>query len=160
MPAPEQFSLTLSRLHGYEFETRFDWPEVPPIKLDEPAPLGGGAGPNASRLVGAAVGNCLSASLLFCLEKGKQRVNRIETAVTGTMMRNPRGRLRIGKLDVRITLEVQADRPERVSRCFELFEDYCVVTASVRRGIPVSVVIVDPNGKELHRQEDEPREPA
>jgi hypothetical protein len=75
-------------------------------------------------------------------------------------MRNPRGRLRVGKLDVRITLDVAADQPERARRCFELFEDYCVVTAAVRQGIPVSVVIVDPAGRELFRREDPARTPA
>jgi hypothetical protein len=59
----------------------------------------------------------------------------------------------------RYAFEVSLDW-ERVRRCFGLFEDYCVVTAGVRNGIPVSVVIVDPSGEELYRQEDEPREPA
>lgn len=155
-----QFTLQLDRREGYEFAVKFDWERARPLLVDEPEPLGQRNGPNASRLIAAAVGNCLSASLLFCLEKAKQRVNRLHTDVAGTMMRNARGRLRVGKLDVRITLDVAADQPERVNRCFELFEDYCVVTASVRKGIPVSVVIVDSNGRELYRQEDEAREPA
>jgi uncharacterized OsmC-like protein len=160
MAEGQQFVLRLDRRAGYAFDVRFDWERVTPLLVDEPQPLGGSRGPNASRLVGAAVGNCLSASLLFCLEKAKQTVNSLHTDVVGTMMRNPRGRLRIGKLDVRITLDVGAGRPERVARCFELFEDYCVVTASVRQGIPVSVTIVDPTGRVLYRQEDEAREPV
>ena len=160
MPSEGQFTLQLDRRERYEFAVKFDWERVHPLLVDEPEPLGQGNGPNASRLVGAAVGNCLSASLLFCLEKAKQTVKRLHTDVVGTMTRNARGRLRVGKIDVRITLDLAADQPERVTRCFELFEDYCVVTASVRRGIPVSVVIVDPSGRELYRQEDEAREPA
>ncbi len=148
------FSLRLERITGYEFETRFDWNQVEPLLLDEPEPLGGSKGPNASRLVGAAVGNCLSASLLFCLEKAKQDVKAIRTEVAGTMMRNERKRLRIGKLDVRITLDVDAREPDRVTRCLELFEDYCVVTASVRKGISTSVVVTDPAGVELYRHDD------
>ena len=42
----------------------------------------------------------------------------------------------------RYAFEVSLDW-ERVRRCFGLFEDYCVVTAGVRNGIPVSVVIVE-----------------
>ncbi len=148
------FSLRLERITGYEFETRFDWNQVEPLLLDEPEPLGGSKGPNASRLVGAAVGNCLSASLLFCLEKAKQDVKAIRTEVAGTMMRNERKRLRIGKLDVHITLDVDAREPDRVTRCLELFEDYCVVTASVRKGISTSVVVTDPAGVELYRHDD------
>lgn len=155
MSAPDHFSLTLERRTGFEFEVGFDWDHLPPLLLDEPEPLGARAGPNAARLIGAAVGNCLSASLVFCLERAKQEVNRIRTEVQGTMARNDRGRLRIGRLDVRIELDVSGDQPERVRRCFGLFEDYCVVTASVRKGIPVSVVIVEPLGRELYRQDAE-----
>lgn len=149
-----QFSLRLERLTGFEFETRFDWEQVAPLLLDEPQPLGGGKGPNASRLIGAAVGNCLSASRLFCLEKAKQQVKAIHTEVTGTMARNERGRMRIGKLDVHITLDVAAEQLDRVNRCLQLFEDYCVVTASVRKGIPTSVVVTNPAGEELYHQDD------
>ena len=148
-----QFSLSLDRIANYQFETRFDNDQFGPLLLDEPVPLGDDKGPNASRLVGAAVGNCLSASLLFCLEKAKQQVNEIKTDVVGTMRRNEKGRWRIGQLDVRITLDVVADQAQRVNRCLSLFEDYCVVTASVRKGIPVNVVVNDPQGNELFRQD-------
>jgi hypothetical protein len=36
-------------------------------------------------------------------------------------------------------------------RCLDLFEDFCVVTASVRQGIPVTVEVVGPAGEVLHR---------
>jgi uncharacterized OsmC-like protein len=147
-----QFSLTLNRITKYQFETRFDNDQLAPLLLDEPVPLGDDKGPNASRLVGAAVGDCLSASLLFCLEKAKQQVNGIKTDVVGTMRRNEKGRWRIAQLDVRITLDVVADQAQRVSRCLNLFEDYCVVTASVRKGILVNVVVLDPQGNELFKQ--------
>jgi uncharacterized OsmC-like protein len=160
MAETDQFRVHLDRRERYEFEARFDWESVKPLVVDEPEPLGRGGGPNAARLIGAAVGNCLSASLLFCLEKARQTVRGLHTDVVGTMMRNPRGRLRVGKLDVRVTLDVVADQPERVHRCFELFEDYCVVTAGVRQGIPVSIVIVDPAGRERFRREDPARQPA
>lgn len=160
MPDERQFTVTLDRRQRYEFETRFDWAGVPPLLLDEPEPLGEQKGPNAARLIGAAVGNCLTASLVFCVEKGKLAVRSTRTDVTGTIARNGRGRMRLARLDVRITLDVGAEQRERVARCLELFEDYCVVTAGVRQGIPVSVVVLDPEGRELYRQEDAPREPA
>jgi uncharacterized OsmC-like protein len=160
VPEHDQFAVHLDRRDRYEFEARFDGENVEPLVVDEPEPLGRSRGPNAARLIGAAVGNCLSSSLMFCLEKARQNLRDLRTDVVGTMMRNPRGRLRVGKLDVRITLDVAADQPERARRCFELFEDYCVVTAAVRQGIPVSVVIVDPAGRELFRREDPARTPA
>jgi len=152
MPDETRFSLSLDRITNYQFETRFDNDQLEPLLLDEPVPLGDDKGPNASRLVGAAVGDCLSASLLFCLDKAKQQVNGIKTDVVGTMRRNERGRWRITELDVRITLDVVANQAQRVNRCLSLFEDYCVVTASVRKGIPVNVAVFDPQGNELFRQ--------
>jgi uncharacterized OsmC-like protein len=147
-----QFSLRLERITGYQFETRFDLDHLEPLVLDEPEPLGEDKGPNASRLVGAAVGNCLSASLLFCLQKAKQRVNQIKTDVVGTSRRNERGRWRIARLEVTITLDVAADHAERITRCLALFEDYCVVTASVRKGIQVDVMVKDSKGNEMFYQ--------
>lgn len=146
------FSLTLERVGNYEFETKFDLEHLPPILLDEPPPLGGNKGPNASRMLAAAVGNCLSASLLFCLEKSKVSGQSVKTNVTGTLIRNEKGRLRVGRLDVHIKIDIPGETPQRTSRCLELFEDYCVVTASVRKGIQVNVRVSDVQGNELFRR--------
>jgi len=37
--------------------------------MDEPEPMGGNSGPNACKVLAATIGNCLTASLLFCLQK-------------------------------------------------------------------------------------------
>ncbi|RMG27295.1 MAG: OsmC family peroxiredoxin [Methanobacteriota archaeon] len=143
------FSLELERVNKFEFRTNFDWESVPPLTLDEPEPLGEQKGPNASRLVGAAVGNCLSASLLFCLEKGQAKVRTLKTRVEGFLKRNEKGRLRLGGFDVTIVLDVESEQSGRVSRCLDLFEDYCVVTATIRQAIPVNVRVEDANGNVL-----------
>lgn len=137
----ETFSLSLELERNYAFAVTFDDERFPPLLLDEPEPLGESRGPNAARLIGAAVGNCLGASLLFCLRKAHVDVEGLRVDVTGELIRNERGRLRIGAL--RITLDPQvsdADRP-RMARCLELFEDFCIVTESVRRGIDVDVSV-------------------
>jgi uncharacterized OsmC-like protein len=156
MPDETRFALGLDRITGYAFETRFDWQKAGPLRLDEPEPLGGGTGPNAARLVGAAIGHCLSASLLFCLEKAKQPVTAIKADVAGAVRRNEKGRWRIARLDVRIAVDVSGGQLERVRRCLELFEDYCVVTASVRKGVQVNVVVTDPHGTEMFRRDSAP----
>jgi organic hydroperoxide reductase OsmC/OhrA len=144
------FDLELEQLGGYEFKVKFDNAAFAELLLDEPAPLGGDKGPNASRLIGAAVANCLSASLMFCLAgKFKQQVGPLHTRVHGELVRNPQNRLRIGRLDVTIQLSESAADVRHLDRCLAQFEDFCVVTESVRHGIPVGVRVVDANGAEV-----------
>jgi uncharacterized OsmC-like protein len=145
------FSLELEQLEGYEFKVRFDWPEVPELLLDEPEPLGHKRGPNAARLVAAAVANCLSASLVFCLKtKFKGNPKPIRSRVTGQLAKNERGRYRIGGFQVTIDLgDDVADIPN-MDRCREQFEDFCIVTESIRHGIPVSVRVLDASGQLVH----------
>jgi organic hydroperoxide reductase OsmC/OhrA len=136
-----RFSLTLDRIEKYRFDAHFDDDSWPALRLDEPEPLGEGTGPNASRVLGAAIGNCLSASLLFCLEKARVPVGDVTTRVEGRMTRNERGRLRIGEVKVTIQPRVEGIPRSRLSRCIELFEDFCVVTATVRDGLDVKVEV-------------------
>lgn len=76
------FALSLERLQNYEFRVTFDWDHLAPIIVDESEPLGQRRGPNPSRLLAAAVGDCLSASLRFCLQKAKMRRSAISTTAS------------------------------------------------------------------------------
>jgi organic hydroperoxide reductase OsmC/OhrA len=144
------FSVELEQREGYEFLVRFDRPKDAELLLDEPPPLGAEHGPNAARLVAAAVANCLSASLVFCLRgKFKQDPGPIRAMATGTLERNDKGRTRIAGIDVVLSLAEPKGRLAHLDRCLEQFEDFCVVTESVRRGIPVSVKVLDEAGAEL-----------
>jgi uncharacterized OsmC-like protein len=136
-----QFDLTLRLEEGYRFSVEFDDPAVAPLVVDEPAPLGGGEGPNAVRLLGAAVGNCLAASLLFCLKRSRVEVSELRVGVTGRVERNESGRHRVAGLRVRLHPGIaEADR-DRLRRCEGLFEDFCIVTQSVRDGLDVEVEV-------------------
>ena len=144
------FSVELEQREGYEFVVRFDHPKGAELLLDEPPPLGKDHGPNAARLVAAAVANCLSASLVFCLRgKFRQNPGPIRAMATGTLERNEKGRVRIAGIDVVISLADDKASVPHLERCLEQFEDFCIVTESVRRGIPVSVKVVDEAGVEL-----------
>lgn len=148
----QNFTLTLEQAQNYEFRVKFDWPGVPDLLLDEPDPLGAKRGPNAARLVAAAVANCLSASLYFCLHgKFKQEPGPIKAEVTGRLERNERGRYRIGGIDVAISLADDAAALKYLDRCSEQFEDFCVVTESIRNGTPVTVKVTDAAGKVVHQ---------
>ena len=136
-----EFAVTLEQTQDFEFKLRFDESQFPEWDLDEPAPLGRDAGPNAARILAGAIGNCLSASLLFCARKGKVRLGPIRTRVRTRIVRNERGRLRIGGVEVEIDPALADEEKQKALRCLDLFEDYCVVTASVREGIDVKVSV-------------------
>ena len=59
----QDFSIDLALNGAYEMEVDFGLPGVDTLTVDEPLPLGGGEGPNPARLLAAAVGSCMSASL-------------------------------------------------------------------------------------------------
>ncbi len=141
MADTEQVTVSVELKQGYQFLADFGAGVVPGLLMDEPEPLGEGQGPNASRLLAAAVANCLSASLLFCLRKAHVDVHGMRSEATATLVRDPRGRLRVGSIAVRIHPEVEQAESGRFARCLELFEDFCVVTQSVRSGLDVSVEV-------------------
>ena len=138
---PETFDISLTLEEDFRFRVDFGQPGVPDLRVDEPEPLGDGEGPNASRLLAAAVGNCLSASALFCLRKAKVDVAGMRTEVHTELVRNEDGRLRIGKIDVSLHPEFADGNEARIARCLDLFEDFCLVTESVRSGIEVDVEV-------------------
>jgi organic hydroperoxide reductase OsmC/OhrA len=150
MSNERDYHITLRSVQGYEFVAEFDDAEdLPPLVFDEPPPLGESCGPNAAAVLGAAVGNCLAASLAFCLRKSRLEIERLTAHVVTHVIRNEQGRFRVGGIDVELTPTLTADDSARFARCEALFEDFCVVTESVRRGIPVNVTFTQPKVVEL-----------
>lgn len=148
----DTFQVQLERLDGYRFQVDFGEPAIPTLQVDEGPPLGQGAGPNPSKLLATALADCLSASLVFCLSKSRVEVGALRTTATGTYVRNERKRLRIGRIDVVLRPELPGSDPAAVQKCLELFEDFCVVTASVRQGMTVGVRVEGAAGKVLYER--------
>ncbi|MGE5571385.1 MAG: OsmC family protein [Rhodospirillales bacterium] len=135
----KEFAISIDQVRDYEFRVRFDKEHIPELAVDEPAPLGKDAGPSPARLLAAAIGNCLSASLLFCARKAQAEFSGLHTDVKVTIVRNERKRLRVGRVEVTIEPKLADEDREKAARCLEVFEDFCIVTESVRTGIPVKV---------------------
>ena len=136
-----ELTLTMDLQDGYRFLVDFEQEDVADLLIDEPEPLGEGSGPNAARVLAAAVGNCLSASALYCLHRARIEVHGMHTTVSGSLERNDAGRLRVKGFRVLIEPVVEESQQPRMGRCLELFEDFCVVTQSVRAGIEVDVAV-------------------
>jgi organic hydroperoxide reductase OsmC/OhrA len=137
--AVSEFSIGIDQIEDFEFRVSFDKPHYEELQMDEPEPLGRDAAPNPSRILAAAVGDCLCASLLFCARKARVQLGRVAATVRVQMVRNAEGRLRIGRVEVEIDPRMPAAEKEKAARCLTLFEDFCVVTQSVREGIDVDV---------------------
>jgi len=137
----EKIHAHLKRLNGYKFEISIDELEGSRIVMDEPAPVGTSEGPTAAMMLSSAVGHCLSSSLLFCLEKSRIKAKDLSTDVELSMERNERGRWRIGGIKVKIRPLVDNIDLEKLERCKSLFEDFCIVTASVREGVKIDVEV-------------------
>jgi uncharacterized OsmC-like protein len=151
MADQHNFTIQIAQENDFQFRVTFDGPDMPALLLDEPAPLGRNAGPNAARLVAAAVANCLSASLLFSMRKFKQDAAQLTATATTRIARNDKGRFRIAGIDVAIQLDAEASKAEHLDRSLAQFEDFCIVTQSIRQGVPVNVSVVDAKGQAVHR---------
>jgi uncharacterized OsmC-like protein len=139
MSEERSFRVEVDREEGFVFRADFGLDGVEPLVMDEPEPLGAESGPNASKVLAAAVGDCLGASLLFCLQKSRVDVSGMRATVDGVMARNEGGRWRIREMNVVINPGVAEGDREKLERCVELFEDFCIVSESVRQGIPINV---------------------
>ena len=137
----EQALTKITLIQGFKFRVKFDVDGMPDLFVDEMKPVGENSGPNPTRLLSAAVGHCLSSSLLFCLQKARISVDNLETTMKANIERNSEGRLRIASLDAQIHLNVKELDENRVSRCLTIFEDYCTVTQSVINGLQVNMTI-------------------
>lgn len=138
--------VTLEQESDYAFRISFDDAALAPLLSDEAAPLGHDRGPNPSRLLLASVANCLVASLLFALRKQHNQPGKLRAAITASPMRNAEGRWRIPRAFVELQLPEGNEPYQHLDRVLAQFEQFCIVTQSVREGIDVSVTVKDAHG--------------
>lgn len=140
--------VSLKQQTDYRFEIDFG-PDIPRVIADEPLPLGHGAGPSPVQLLCAAVGNCLSDSLLFALRKYKQTPEPLRCEVQAEVGRNTEGRLRILGMTATVRLGVAGAALLHLDRALAQFEEFCTVTQSVRQAFPVRVTVIDAEERTL-----------
>jgi uncharacterized OsmC-like protein len=104
-------------------------------------------GPNPSRMLALGILGCLSASFIFCLKKRNFTVDDFKADAEVIIARNDKGFLRIKKIDVNVKPKIEdPETLKRAQLCLKtvkegisFFEQYCIVTQSVRSGIEVNV---------------------
>ncbi|MBX7117000.1 MAG: OsmC family protein [Myxococcaceae bacterium] len=135
------FEVKLRHERGFRFRADFDGEQHPPLWFDEPPPLGNDTAPNPARVLAAAIGDCLAASLRFSLQKAKVDLESLDARVHVELVRNAQRRLRIGRVRVQLNPTVGAQHRAALEQALTLFEDFCIVTQSVRDGIAVEVAV-------------------
>ena len=90
--------------------------------------------------------DCLSASLLFSLQKFKQDLGTLVATATRVVGRNDEKRLRIEAINVKLELGQAAADIEHLERVLDQFEAFCTVSMSVKQGIAINVQVQDGAG--------------
>lgn len=150
MSDEQSFELSLEQIEDFEFRVRFDGTAIKDLATDEPPPQGHDAGPNPARLLLAAVANCLAASLLFSLRKFRNTPGALRATARARLARNEHGRWRVAGMEVDLQLADPATSLQNLERALAQFEDFCIVTESVRGGVPVRVSVRDEQGQVVH----------
>ena len=144
-----EVSVKLVQVADYRFAIHYQ-DGAPPLPGDEPPPLGQSQGATPSQFLAAAVGSCLSDSLLFALRKFKQNPDPIQSIARCVISRNAENRLRISDIFVDIQIGVQGSTIDNLDRVLAQFQDFCTVSSSVSLGIPVHVSVKDKDGTQLY----------
>jgi uncharacterized OsmC-like protein len=138
-------TVTLTQQSGYQFLIDFGL-GTPDLLVDEPAPLGSGAGPTPSRLLVAGIANCLSFSLLTALMKFKQDTGGLVVTATAHTERNAEGRIRITEVSIAIRFGKTVTEIEHLERILGSFEAFSTVSQSVQQGIALKISVEDSKG--------------
>lgn len=149
MTETEDIRVRLEQESDFSFRVTFQGTALESLLTDEASPLGHDRGPDPSRLLLAAISNCLAASLLFALRKYRNDPAVIVAEASAQRVRNPKGRWRIPKAFVELHLPGHTSDYVQLERILDQFEDFCIVTQSVRHGVDVQVTIKDGDGRVL-----------
>ena len=120
----------------------------PELICDEPPEFHGtDTGPSSIEYCLIAIGACQASSFGFAMDKYNARVKNIEIQVNGDMhhvdkhgnIDKEKGLLRLIDIKIEFFIEPEdnsEENLENIDMAFRSYKKYCVVTESVRRGIP------------------------
>ncbi|MCA8003333.1 OsmC family protein [Burkholderia metallica] len=145
----ERVFVDVIQVERFRFRVEFPDTAAPTLVTDELQPLGDGRAPNPIRLLGAAVANCLAASLLYSLQKYRNDPHPVTAHIEVALIRDTADRLRVGSMAVELKAGKKWAELAHAARALARFEEFCTVTESVRHGIPVTVNVTDIDGEQF-----------
>lgn len=133
------FTQTLQVVEGFRGVATIK--DFAPVPFDEPADLGGSdSAPAPIDYLLTAVASCLLSSLSFCLRKKRVEAS-LSADASGHVERDSSGLLRVERIDVHFRVGAAEEDWEKVEGCYGIFKKYCIVSASVARGIPIETTL-------------------
>lgn len=96
--------------------------------------------PAPDDLLTAAVGSCLASSFAFCASKARAELTGLTVNAKAEASR-VEGRLRVTGINVTLNPTFVEKDDKKLERCKSIFRNYCTVTESVTKGIPVNVTV-------------------
>ncbi|MFX0083421.1 MAG: OsmC family protein [Candidatus Hodarchaeota archaeon] len=97
-------------------------------------------GSSPTKLLASSVLGCLAASFSFCLQKKNFSLSGFEGKAEVTIARNDKGYWRVRNINIELNPKI--DTPEmrkRADQCEKFFEQYCIISESLRTGFEVNV---------------------
>jgi uncharacterized OsmC-like protein len=108
--------------------------------MDEPESFHGqDKGPSAVEYFLIGVGGCTGSSFAYCLEKNSIPVKDLQIIVDGKMShRGDKLNLRLIKIEIEIKGSIGTHDTNKLDKCINQFKDYCVISESISKGIPLN----------------------
>lgn len=133
---------------GYNFTAHFV-SESGSLQMDEPEPLGEGEpwGPEGVSLLAGGAGYCMTASLVFCLNKVRVPVESLSTRAVAHLMRVERRLRRVSGIEIDIDVRVAEEHRTAFERCLSHFTEFCIVTESIQGNFPITIRVHHPWGR-------------
>ncbi|MBN1803292.1 MAG: OsmC family protein [Candidatus Lokiarchaeota archaeon] len=115
------------------------------IHIDEPESFHGtGLGPSPVEYTLIGIGGCLGSTFSYCLSKKGIEISDLKVIVDGKMKHEePDGRLRLIKIEAELQLTTKNNENiKHIDECSNTFLEYCIVSNSIARGVPIDVNVV------------------
>ena len=112
------------------------------LNVDEPVSFHGtDLGPSAVEYVLIGIGGCLGTTFTYCLRKNKIELETLKVIVEGELShKGPKMLLRLVNVNVDLNfVPKEAGSDKEINKCMKEFFEYCIITNSITKGLPINV---------------------
>lgn len=118
------------------------------LHIDEPESFHGtDLGPSAVEYFLIGIGGCLGSTFTYCLQKKQIEIENLEIVIDGQLKHSePKLRLQLVNVEVEIFYVLKPGySKEKLEQCLKIYQEYCVISNSIHKGLPLEVKISEKN---------------